>query len=71
MLKEKTIKVLFLPAWYTSEKEPVEGVFIKEHANAVNLYDDIVVLYIAQSTYPIKKLYTVSDKIDDGIRTIV
>jgi glycosyltransferase involved in cell wall biosynthesis len=65
----KALKVLCLPAWYPSEDNPVEGVFVKEQAKAVNLYDDVIVLYITQSKTA-KKLYTVSDSVEEGIRTI-
>lgn len=45
MPENKKLKILFLPAWYPSAKNPVEGIFIKEHTRAVSLYDEVVVLY--------------------------
>jgi len=38
-------KVLFLPAWYPSSDRPLFGIFVKEHAQAARLYDDVAVLY--------------------------
>lgn len=43
MRKNEKLKILFLPAWYPSEKNPVAGVFIKEHAKAVALYNEVIV----------------------------
>lgn len=39
------LKVLFLPAWYPSERNPIAGIFVKEHAKAAQLYDEVTVLY--------------------------
>lgn len=65
------LKVLFLPAWYPSEIHPIAGVFIKGHAKAASLYNDIVVLYAYGDPSPQPKgLYRVSEDIEDGIRTI-
>jgi glycosyltransferase involved in cell wall biosynthesis len=39
------LKVLFITAWYPSEEAPVRGTFVREHARAVLLFDDVVVLH--------------------------
>ena len=71
MPEKKRLKVLFLPAWYPSKKNPVAGIFIKEHAKAVSLYNDVVVLYSEGYDEKFKKIWEiVSDKKEDGIRTI-
>jgi glycosyltransferase involved in cell wall biosynthesis len=65
------MKILFLPAWYPTEKNITYGIFIKEHAKAAVLYDDIIVIYNEEAEKGIKGIYkTISDKIEDGIRTI-
>jgi len=65
------LKVLFLPAWYPSEVNPVAGIFVKEHARAASLYNDIVVLYAYPDPSPKPwKLYRNSEDVEDGIRTI-
>ncbi len=48
------------------------GIFVKEHAKAASLYNDIVVLYAYPDPSPERwKLYRISeDIIEDGIRTI-
>jgi len=65
------LKILFLPAWYPREENPVEGIFIREHAKAALLYNDIVVLFACPDSFPQSpKLYRISQDIEDGIRTI-
>lgn len=71
MQKSKKLKILFLPSWYPSEKSPVAGVFIKEHAKAVSLYNEVIVVYNEGHDKNIKGTWTIiSDKFEDGIRTI-
>ena len=69
--KGKRLKILFLPAWYPSMKNPVAGIFIKEHAKAVSLYNEVIVLYNEGRDEDSNKTWkVVSDKIEDGIRTV-
>ena len=44
--QEKKIKVLFLASWYPHADNPVEGIFVKRHAEAVSRLCDVCVLYI-------------------------
>lgn len=64
------LKALFLPAWYPSEEQPVAGVFVKEHAKAVSLYNNVVVLFITPANDSMPGLYSLTDEIEEGIRTI-
>lgn len=41
------LKVLFVTSWYPTKEQPVGGIFVREHAKAVQLYDDVVVLHLA------------------------
>ena len=69
----KRLKVLFLPSrsWYPSEADSVTGVFVREHAKAAALYNDVTVLYAHFGTArSIRKPFQVSDQIEDGVRTI-
>ena len=69
--KHNRLKVLFLPAWYPSEIHPIAGIFIKEHAKAASVYNDIVVLYAYPDPYPQRRhLCRAFQDIEDGIRTI-
>ena len=62
---------MFLPAWYPTAENPVAGIFIKEHAKAVSLYNDVIVLYRQSAARGVKGFYgVISDQQEDGIRTI-
>lgn len=39
------LKVLFVTNWYPTGEHPARAVWIREHAKAVRLYDDVVVLH--------------------------
>jgi len=72
MKENEKLNVLFLPQWYPSEENPVGGIFVKEHAKAVSLYNDVTVLYCEGVGKDVKGLYEIiSDKKEDGIRTII
>lgn len=43
----RRLKVLFITGWYPTKSQPLAGVFVREHAKAVGLYDDVVVLHYA------------------------
>jgi len=71
MTDEKRLKILFIPAWYPSKQNSVAGVFIKEHAKAVSLYNEVIVLYSEGCDKDLNKTWKIiSDKEEDGIRTI-
>lgn len=40
------MKVLFISAWYPNRYDSMEGLFVRKHAEAVNLYADTKVLYV-------------------------
>lgn len=71
MKRQNRLKVLFLPAWYPSEVNPVAGVFVREHARAASTYSDVVVLYAYPDPSPERRhLPSVSEVSEEGIRTI-
>lgn len=43
----RRLRVLFITPWYPSPQNPVNGIFVREHAKAVQLYNDVVVLHWA------------------------
>ena len=68
--KEKNFNILFLPIWYPNKEDPVNGVYILEHAKAVSLYNEVIVIH-SKGVKNIRRFYEVlSDKKEDGIRTI-
>ena len=70
MEKKKRLKILFIPAWYPSKQNSVAGIFIQEHAKAVSLYNDVIVLYSEGIDHSIKNFFKIEDNIEDGIRTL-
>ena len=70
MNSKNRFKILFLAAWYPSKENPVEGVFIKEHAKAAALYNDVTVIAFSGTSRSPLRLYKSSENIEDGIRTL-
>ncbi|MCX5998992.1 MAG: glycosyltransferase [Chloroflexi bacterium] len=49
----------------------MSGVFIREHAKAASLYNDVVVMHAYHSPgYKVRGLYEAAESMEDGIRTI-
>ncbi len=63
-------KVLFVSAWYPSKASPCSGVFVREHAKAVALYDDIVVVHIEKNREARWFSNEIQITTEHGIRTI-
>jgi len=40
------MKVLFLSAWYPHRNDPMSGLFVRKHAEAVAMYANVAVLYV-------------------------
>jgi len=70
MTNKDRLKILFIPAWYPSKQNSVAGIFIKEHAKAVSLFNEVVVLYSEGIDHLIKNFYKIENNIEDGIRTL-
>jgi glycosyltransferase involved in cell wall biosynthesis len=51
------LKVLFITVWYPTKDQPGKGVFVREHAKAVQLYDDVMVLHCPEP-HPALKMAT-------------
>lgn len=64
------LRVLHVPAWYPSEKNPVAGTFVQEHVKASAIHNNVVVLYSEGIDWRIRGLYQVQDGMEDGIRTL-
>lgn len=64
------LKILFIAGWYPTKEKLVNGIFVKEHAKAVSLYNDVVVLHARMVDTPVKGLYEVTDEAENGIQTI-
>ncbi len=61
------LRVLFVTAWFPSSRSPSEGVFVREHAQAVQLYDDVVVLHVAGHDRSVKWLFQLEEERNVGL----
>lgn len=66
----KRLKILVIPAWYPSRRNQLAGIFVKEHAKAASLYNDIVILYSEGIDRSAKRLYEIEDNVEEGLRTL-
>ena len=39
-------RVLFIPAWYPTLENPIAAKFVRDHARAASIYDDVTVLHV-------------------------
>lgn len=62
----RRLKVLFITTWYPTNKEPVKGVFVREHAKAVRCYDDVIVLHCAMDP-ELKVPWRVEQELDENL----
>ena len=61
------LKVLFLTSWYPTKDQPVSNVFVREHAKAVQLYNDVIVLHYAGADSSIKTLWRIEKETDEAV----
>lgn len=67
---DNRLKILFIPAWYPSSSDPINAVFIREHAKAASLYNDIKVIYVCpDSSLQWYKIYQISTDLEERIST--
>jgi hypothetical protein len=69
-MAHKRLKILFVAGWYPSERNPVTGIFVREHAKSAALYNDVVVLYSEGIARSVRGLYQIADRVEDDLRTI-
>ncbi len=72
MPEANRLRVLFIATWYAEPNNPFYGAFIKNHAMAASLHNDVVVIYNETPVpgEPSRLCCIASDKVEDGIRTI-
>ncbi|MGD8815287.1 MAG: glycosyltransferase [Anaerolineales bacterium] len=67
----KRLNILFLPAWYPSDRHPIMGTFVREHAKAAARYHNVSVLYASRGEKVKGGIWGVtSDRMEDGIRIV-
>ena len=51
LLKNRKIKVLFVSRWYPNRLDAMEGLFVRKHALAAALYNEIQVLFVKEDPF--------------------
>jgi glycosyltransferase involved in cell wall biosynthesis len=64
------VRSLIVSDWYPSADDPVVGTFVREKARAIATHNDVVVLHPRPTNRPGRALYSVSDELEDGLRTV-
>lgn len=67
---EKRLRVLHIAGWYPTKKDPVAGIFVREHVKATALYNDVAVICSEVTDRKIHSFYQIEDSIEDGIHTM-
>lgn len=62
--------MLVVPKWYPWPERPVFGIFCREHARALSLCHDVVVLASLATRSPDFLVYRLTDEVEDGLRTL-
>ncbi len=64
------LRVLVVPKWYPWPERPVFGIFCREHARALALRHDVVVLASLATPSPPFRIFDLADGQEDGLRTM-
>jgi hypothetical protein len=71
MSANRRLKIIFFPYWYPNGKNSFAATFVREHAKAVSLFDDVTVIYNEGYDESLEAFWKIiSDNIEDGIRII-
>lgn len=69
-MRVKGYKVLCLPSWYPTRDNPVSGIFVKKHAEAVARFCDVAVLYVKTHSERKRPRYHLQSEVEDDIITM-
>jgi len=61
------MRVLFITAWYPARSSPLNGIYVREHAKAVQLFNDVAVLHIGGSDAGLKRLWVMDEETDNDL----
>jgi glycosyltransferase involved in cell wall biosynthesis len=64
------LRILVVPKWYPWPDRPVFGIFCREHARALATRHDVVVLASLATRSPGFALFSLEDRMEDGLRTL-
>ena len=65
------LNVLFVTTWYPTPEHPVLGTFIREHAKAVALRHNVVLLHLDRMyVHGLRRAYLAHETVDEGLRVL-
>lgn len=74
-LDQERLNVLFFTTWYPSDQDRSAGIFVREHAKAVQLYDNVAVIHSIGRNRMVKSLWELQqiqdEELTEGIPTYV
>jgi glycosyltransferase involved in cell wall biosynthesis len=62
------LRVLFITEWYPTKNSPVGCNYIREHAKAVNRYDDVILFHMAGADKELHRFWDMREEKDDSMR---
>jgi glycosyltransferase involved in cell wall biosynthesis len=65
----KKLRILFIVRSYPSSKKPISGIFIKEHAKAVSLYEEVAVI-TSEYDSGLKSVYKIDTNMEEEIQVL-
>src|SRR3954469_12572380 len=68
-MPDRRLSIAIVPAWYPTRDNPVYGTFVREHAWAAALHDDVAVVAENGPSRSVRGLYSLEDGVEDGLRT--
>ena len=66
VMAAQRLKVLFITNWYPTKDAPVKAVWVREHAKAARLYDDIVVLHCPGPDASLPRAWRIEKEADEA-----
>jgi glycosyltransferase involved in cell wall biosynthesis len=70
MEKYSPKKILFLSSWYPNRNAPTFGIFVKRHAQAVAIHNQVCVLYVCFDPF-LRQSQEIIQTEEEGIKTII
>jgi glycosyltransferase involved in cell wall biosynthesis len=61
--------IAVIPAWYPTQGRPLDGIFVRDHARAAARDSDVAVLVNEEAPPAGRRLFSVHDGVEDGLRT--
>jgi len=64
-MENRKLNILFISSWYPNKLKPLNGIFVKRHAEAVTKDCNVSAIFVRSD-----KNYAVEESVEDGIYTL-